>query len=129
MTAMTQSELSRDETVSLISSDRVTGTAVYNQDDEKLGHIENVMIDKRSGQVAYAVMSFGGFLGIGEKFHPLPWNVLHYDEEKDGYRVALSKEQLEKAPAYDKGAEPTWSDPAWGSRVHDYYGTPPLAVV
>lgn len=123
MSIDTQSDLERSETADLIGSDRVQGTTVYNRDGEKIGTVEKVMIDKISGEVAYAVMSFGGFLGMGEKYHPLPWGVLAYDQSKDGYRVSLSKDQLEKAPTYEGDREPDWSDPTWGSRVHDYYGS------
>jgi PRC-barrel domain len=84
-----------DETGDLISSDKVEGTAVYNRGGEKLGSIHSVMIDKRSGKVAYAVMSFGGFLGIGDRYHPLPWNVLTYDSRQGGYVVDLDRSMLE----------------------------------
>lgn len=87
---------------SLISSERVTGTNVYNQEGNKLGTIDSVMIDKHSGHVQFAVMSFGGFLGIGEKFHQLPWDGLTYDEEQQGYVVNLSREALEGAPSYSR---------------------------
>ncbi|MEO8560332.1 MAG: PRC-barrel domain-containing protein, partial [Rhodospirillales bacterium] len=85
----------------LISADRVEGTAVYNRKGEKLGSIENVMIDKYSGHVAYAIMSFGGFLGIGDKQHPLPWSVLDYVPDQGGYVVDLDRDQLMKAPQID----------------------------
>ena len=73
-----------DETSTLISSDKVEGTAVYNREGDKLGSIHTLMIDKVSGKVAYAVMSFGGFLGMGDRYHPLPWNVLTYDTSQGG---------------------------------------------
>ena len=82
-----------------IAAKRVNGTEVYNAAGQHLGEIEDIMIDKPSGEVVYAIMSFGGFLGIGEKYHPLPWQVLNYDTEKDGYVVDLNKEQLTRAPA------------------------------
>ncbi|MCW5771160.1 MAG: PRC-barrel domain-containing protein, partial [Rhodospirillaceae bacterium] len=75
----------------LISSSRVEGTDVYNTEGQHIGTIEHIMLDKVTGQTAYAVMSFGGFLGIGEKYHPLPWQALHYDTEKGGYVVAIDK--------------------------------------
>lgn len=125
MKQMSQEELERTETVSLISSDRVEGTDVYNVADEHLGHIKKLMIDKRSGRVAYAVMSFGGFLGIGEEYHPLPWETLSYDPTRDGYVVSLTKEQLEGAPRYERDREPDWRDGAYGRDVHDYYGLAP----
>ena len=73
------------ETVTLIGSDKVEGTAVYGADDTQIGSIERVMIDKRSGKVSYAVLSFGGFLGIGDDHYPLPWNSLKYDTNLGGY--------------------------------------------
>ena len=81
------------------------------------------MIDKYSGQVAYAVMSFGGFLGIGERYHPLPWRALTYDTGLGGYVVDVSREQLEGAPSYGRDEAP-WGDPAYGRGVSDYYGLP-----
>src|SRR3546814_10779129 len=81
-----------EETDRTIASDKVEGTAVYDLDGERLGHIHNFMIDKHSGEVLYAVMSFGGFLGIGEHYHPLPWKVLKYDEERGGYVVGINKD-------------------------------------
>ena len=77
-------DVPRDETHRLISAEKVQGTPVYNAQGEKLGTIEDVMIDKITGKVAYAILSMGGFLGIGERHHPLPWNVLTYDEELGG---------------------------------------------
>ena len=77
----------------LIASDRVEGTKVYRPSGEKIGHIERVMIDKKSGQAAYAVMNFGGFLGLGEESYPLPWSVLTYNVKLGGYEVALTDEQ------------------------------------
>lgn len=116
--------LERKESPQLIAADKVKGTEVYNASDENLGTVEEVMIDKRSGKVAYAVMSFGGFLGIGEKYHPLPWGMLQYDPEQDGYRVSLSREQLEGAPTYSRGETVDYTDKAWNTRVHDYYNVP-----
>ncbi|WP_374447916.1 PRC-barrel domain-containing protein [Stella sp.] len=110
---------------SLIAADRVEGTAVYNRQGDHLGAIKTVMIDKPSGKVAYAVMSFGGFLGIGEKYHPLPWSMLTYHRGQRGYVVDLDKAQLEGAPSYDAATPPDYDDPAWGRKVHDYYRVPP----
>ena len=92
---------------------------------EKLGSIHSVMIDKISGKVAYAVMSFGGFLGIGDRYHPLPWHVLTYDTGQGGYVVDLDRNKLEGAPTYGTSETPNWSDRRWGQQVHDYYGTRP----
>jgi sporulation protein YlmC with PRC-barrel domain len=112
-----------EETEELIASDKVEGTPVYNRAGESLGAVHNVMIDKRSGRVRYAVMSFGGFLGIGEHYHPLPWETLTYAPNLGGYMVELSREQLEGAPSYRRGETP-WSDPLFGRSVHGFYGLP-----
>jgi PRC-barrel domain len=114
-----------DETSSLISSDKVEGTAVYDRRGEKLGSIHSVMIDKISGKVGYAVMSFGGFLGIGDRYHPLPWHVLTYDTGQGGYVVNLDRSKLEGAPTYGTSEMPNWSDRRWGQQLDDYYGVRP----
>ncbi len=117
-----QETLARDEVGSLISSARVAGTEVYNTRGDHLGTVEHVMIDKYSGQVSYAVMSFGGFLGIGQKYHPLPWQVLDFDPSKGGYCVDLGKQTLEGAPTYGVSSDPhEWTDRGWRNRVDDYY--------
>jgi hypothetical protein len=89
--------LDRRETANLIGSDKVQGTPVYRSNGERVGTIERVMIDKLSGKVAYAVMSFGGFMGIGEDYYPLPWSLLAYNERPDGYEVNVSEQQLKGA--------------------------------
>ena len=123
--AQREQHLEKDETAKLISADKVEGTTVYNTRNEKLGSIENVMIDKVSGRVAYAVMSFGGFLGIGDRHHPLPWQVLKYDTGQGGYLVDLDKKMLENAPSFATDETVNWEDQEWGKRVHDYYSVPP----
>jgi hypothetical protein len=114
-----------DETDRLISSDKAVGTAVYNRQGEHLGSVYNLMIDKYSGQVAYAVMSFGGFLGMGESYHPLPWRRLTYDTRQGGYVVDLDRTRLEKAPSYTSRTAPDWADRTYGHRVDEFYGVPP----
>jgi PRC-barrel domain len=113
------------ETSSLIAADKVQGTSVYNAAGEELGSIHDLMIDKKSGNVAYAIMSFGGFLGIGNDYHPLPWSVLRYDTRLSGYVVNLDRAQLEGAPSYAEGAEPEWGDREYERKIHDYYGVGP----
>lgn len=108
---------------SIISSSKVEGTHVYNPAGEKLGSIDSLMIDKLSGKVRYAVMEFGGFLGMGTDRYPLPWDTLKYDTNLGGYAVTLSKEQLEKAPKYAQDMAPEYTDD-YGRRVYDYYGVP-----
>lgn len=105
----------------LIASDRVEGTAVYNRAGEKLGRISNFMVDKRSGQVRYAVLSFGGFLGMGHDHYPIPWSMLHYDTDQGGYVVELAKETLDSAPRYTADMRPLYDD-AYGRNVYQYYG-------
>ena len=112
-----------DETGRLISSSKVEGTAVYNRRGERLGTVASFMVDKRSGQVAYAVMSFGGFLGLGKRCHPLPWHALTYDTARGGYVVDLDKDRLQGAPSYAEGESPSW-DREYGGRVDRYYGVP-----
>ena len=118
--ARTSSSIEKDETTDLIASNKVEGTAVYNRQGEKLGEVYNFMVGKRSGEVAYAIMSFGGFLGIGQKYHPLPWNALTYDTGKKGYLVDANKERLMGAPSYQAGEEP-FSRPEYGQQVRDYW--------
>ncbi len=114
-----------DETVSLISAGKVQGTNVYNTSGDSLGDIHDVMIDKKTGKIAYAVMSFGGFLGIGERYHPLPWPTLKYNTQQGGYVVGLTKDQLEKAPTYGIKETPAWGDRGYEKTIHDYYGVAP----
>jgi hypothetical protein len=110
------------ETGSLIGSDKVEGTAVYGAGDTKIGSIERVMIDKLSGKVAYAVLSFGGFLGIGDDHYPLPWQSLKYDTNLGGYRTGVTESQLKGAPKYSNDNSWNWNDPANTRSVNDYYG-------
>ena len=112
-----------DETTELIASNKVEGTEVYNRQGEHLGEVYNFMVNKRTGRVEYAVMSFGGLLGIGESYHPLPWEVLTYDTGKGGYVVDLDKRKLEGAPSYRAGQEPSY-DREYGRQVYGYYGVP-----
>ena len=80
------------------------------------------MVDKSTGQVAYAVMSFGGFLGLGENYHPIPWNLLTYSPALDGYVVNLTRRQLEGSPSYPQGADPDWNTESYGSDLGGYWG-------
>lgn len=115
-----QSALEKDETFSLISASKVQGTDVYNASGEHIGDLDDVMIDKTSGKVAYAVITFGGFLGMGKERRALPWAVLSYDTGKDGYVTQASDETLKKTP--DLG---DYGDRAWGTRLHQHYGVSP----
>ena len=127
MATMDQARTTTDkrETVSLIGSDKVEGTNVYRSNGDKIGHIERVMIDKHSGKVAYAVMGFGGFLGMGEEYYPVPWPLLTYNERLDGYEVNISDTQLKGAPKYTESESWDWSDRQRAQRVFDYYKVAP----
>jgi len=107
---------------SLIAAEKVNGTNVYNPKGDKLGSVDDIMIDKTSGRAIYALMSFGGFLGMGEKQHPLPWSQLTYDEGKAGFVVNLDKKLLEGAPTIDED-DFKWT-PDYGRTVDKYYGAP-----
>lgn len=121
-------DLDSRETGNLIGSDKVEGTSVYSQSNDKIGKIERVMIDKPSGKVAYAVLSFGGFLGIGDDHYPLPWAKLTYDESIGGYRTDLSQADLEDAPRYGAGEDYEWDDRQRGLDIYTYYGVPPYWI-
>jgi len=104
----------------VISSDKVEGTTVYNTGGDKLGSIDDLMLDKVSGQVRYAVLEFGGFLGMGTDRYPIPWKVLKYSTDKGGYVVPLDKSALEKAPKYPLDNTPVY-DREYGTRINSYY--------
>src|SRR5271170_772592 len=101
----------------VISSNKVEGTTVYNGSGDKLGSIDDLMIDKRTGHIRYAVLEFGGFLGMGTDRYPIPWNQLRYDTAKDGYIVPLDKAKLDNAPRYRDENVPIY-DTEYGKRVN-----------
>jgi sporulation protein YlmC with PRC-barrel domain len=109
----------QESTGSLIGSDKVEGTAVYGANNEKIGSIERVMIEKTTGQVSYAVLSFGGFFGLGDDHYPVPWNLLKYDTELGGYRTDISGNRMKGAPKH--GTETVWDWSAGSKEVDDYY--------
>lgn len=106
----------------LISTDNVEGTEVYGTGSEHIGEIHSLVIDKRSGQIVYAMMSFGGFLGLGKSYYPIPWNALNYDPEQGGYRTDLTEAQVKNAPVLDPDIlfENTGDD--WNRRLYKHYG-------
>ena len=114
--------LARDETSEMISSAKVEGTPVYGRDGEKLGTIDHFMVGKRDGRVRYAVMSFGGLFGMGENYHPLPWDQLTYDESQGGYSVSLDQEKLKNSPSYRRDQEPRY-DREYNRGVYGYFGS------
>ena len=107
----------------LISSDNVQGTNVYGVDNDSIGEIDHLMIDKPSGRVVYAVMSFGGFMGLGHSHYPVPWGALKYDTSLGGYRTGITEAQLKDSPEF---TEDSISNPNrdWEKKTHDYYGAP-----
>jgi len=112
----------KDETRELIASNKIEGTAVYDLAGERLGSITNFMVDKRSGKVDYAVMQFGGFLGIGADYYPIPWQMLNYSTDHGGYVVDLDKDTLADAPRYaDNNNEPDY-DQTYNQQVYSHYG-------
>ncbi len=111
----------RNETDRLIASDKVEGTRVYSHGGERLGTVENFMVDKRSGRVEYAVLTFGGALGVGDRHYPIPWQMLTFDERLGGYVVDLTPRDLERAPSHRAEDRPRF-DMGYGSDIRDYYG-------
>ena len=109
-----------DTDLDIISSDKVEGTAVFDVGGAKLGSVDDLMIDKHSGQVRFAVMEFGGFLGVGSDRFPIPWKILKYSREYGGYVVPVSKEMLKNAPRYAEDTAPLY-DPTFGRSVESYY--------
>lgn len=107
---------------SLISAERVQGTPVFDREGDKIGHIEDVMLDKKTGKVAYAIMSHGGVLGAGERYYPIPWSIMRYDLQMNGYRVPMDKAEMQKAPTLDQTE--IYGNDAWAAVVHSHYGTP-----
>ncbi|GAB0116010.1 PRC-barrel domain-containing protein [Acidisoma sp. 7E03] len=116
----------RDTDGTKIAASRVNGTAVYDGAGEKLGTVHDVILDKATGQADYAIMSFGGFLGIGDRYHPLPWNQLRYDTHLGGYVVDADRTRLDAAPTYEAAELDSWGG-RHASSVDDYYGVMPGA--
>jgi sporulation protein YlmC with PRC-barrel domain len=109
----------------VLSASTLAGDRVRNSAGEDLGKVNEIMIDISSGRVAYAVLSFGGFLGMGDKLFALPWSVLTVDEDKKCFVLDIDKKMLEKAPGFDKDRWPDMADNTWGTAIYSYYGTKP----
>ena len=118
---VTEGPVATDETDRLIASDKVAGTEVFDRAGERLGTVYNFMVDKVTGRVAYAVLSFGGFLGLGERFHPLPWKALTYDPARGGYVGDVDRGRLDAGPSFAPGEEP-WRDPEQRRNLFGFYG-------
>lgn len=110
---------------SLMGADTFIGEDVYNHKEEDLGDIKEIMLDMRSGKIAYAVLSFGGFLGMGEKLFAVPWNALTLDTANKRFILNVDKERLKDAPGFDKDHWPNMANTTWATSIHNYYGTRP----
>jgi sporulation protein YlmC with PRC-barrel domain len=106
-----------------MAASTLNGNDVYNLQGEDLGDVKEIMLDMHSGKVAYAVLSFGGFLGMGEKLFAVPWAALKLDPENKRFILDVSKDRLESAPGFDKDSWPDMADPVWANGIHTYYGT------
>lgn len=113
--------IERNQSHRLIASDMVEGTKVYNSQNERLGTVRNIMFDKKSGKAEHAVLEFGGLFGLGSDHYPIPWDMLTYDTDKNGYVVNLSKEQVESAPHYAADSAPDYDD-VFGRSIYGHYG-------
>jgi sporulation protein YlmC with PRC-barrel domain len=109
----------------LMGADTLLGNDVYNQNEENLGDIKEIMLDMTTGQVAYAVLSYGGFLGMGERLFAVPWDALKLDTENKRFVLNVGKERLESAPGFDKDHWPDMADQAWRAQIDSFYGTKP----
>lgn len=103
----------------------LVGDAVRNSAGETLGHVREIMLDVRTGRVAYVVLSFGGFLGMGDKLFAVPWAALRLHEKEHAFVLDVGKETLERAPGFDKERWPDFADPAWSARLHEHWRTEP----
>lgn len=109
----------------IVKSSNVLGVTVKNMENDDLGTIEEIVLDKFTGEVRYLVLSFGGFLGMGDKFFAIPWNAIHYDENQDAFTMNMSEEKLKNAPGFDKDNWPNMADTGWAEGVFNFYGTEP----
>jgi sporulation protein YlmC with PRC-barrel domain len=122
MTTMQRAPMtSQGTTSSLIASDQVEGTAVYDAHGKRVGKVERLMIDKLTGRIAYAILSFGGFLGIGEDHYPIPWSMLTYHEKPDGFQLDVTEKQLKNAPKIEQGENWEQENRARNQDVYDYW--------
>ncbi len=109
----------------LIGSNEVQGTNVYGSDSERIGSVDSLLIEKRSGKVTDAILSVGGFLGIGNEMHSIPWSKLNYDTDLNGYRLDVTQEQLQNAPRFDDANRENIYDREYQSGVYDYWSVKP----
>ncbi|MDB5988990.1 MAG: antigen [Herbaspirillum sp.] len=120
---MYKSNIGKGPGPDLMGADTLIGNDVCNQHDEDLGDIKEIMLDTRSGKVRYAVLSFGGFLGMGEKLFAVPWSALTLDPANKRFILNVEKDRLKSAPGFDKDNWPNMADLVWAKEIHSYYGT------
>jgi sporulation protein YlmC with PRC-barrel domain len=120
-------DLRRGPGPELMGAETLVGNQVYNERAEDLGDIKEIMLDMRTGRVGYAVLSFGGFLGMGEKLFAVPWDALTLDTENKRFVLNVEKDHLKSAPGFDKDKWPNMADPSWARDIHAYYGTKPYS--
>jgi sporulation protein YlmC with PRC-barrel domain len=106
----------------VLSASSIIGDSVRNSQNEDLGNIEELMVDLNSGRIAYAVLSFGGFLGLGDKLFAIPWHALKVQPDEHAFLLEADKETLKTAPGFDKNNWPDMADPKWGSEIYNFYG-------
>lgn len=111
----------------LMGANTLNGNDVYNQEGEDLGDIKEIMLDMRTGRVSYAVLSFGGFLGMGDKLFAVPWNALILDTANKRFTLNIDKDRLQNAPGFDPDKWPNMADATWAQDIHSYYGTTPYS--
>ena len=110
----------------LMGADTLVGNDVFNRESQDLGEIKEIMLDMRTGRVSYAVLSFGGFMGMGDKLFAIPWNALTVDTIEKRFVLNFVKERLEMAPGFDKDNWPNMADQEWGAKIYSYYGSKPF---
>ncbi len=109
----------------VMAADTLQGDKVVNIDGDDLGNIENIMLDVRGGRIAYAVLSFGGVMGIGDKLFAIPWEALTLDADRECFVLDIDKERLKNAPGFDKDHWPSMAEPSWATEVYSYYNSRP----
>lgn len=109
----------------VMASDTLEGNKVVDPSGEEIGTIDHIMLDVLGGRIAYAVMAMGGFLGIGEKLHALPWSALTLDTRRKCFVLGVEKERIKEAPGFDKEHWPTMANSQWATSIHEYYGISP----
>jgi sporulation protein YlmC with PRC-barrel domain len=109
----------------ILSASTLIGNSVRNTDGEKLGEIKDIMLDTETGRIAYAVLGFGGFLGLGDKLFAVPWSALRLHDTEHAFVLGVNKEQLERAPGFDKEKWPDFADRTWGASIYEHYDVTP----